>query len=84
MSDPLQSLCTADWERLEAIMIVLGHNLRLFSQNTHGMLEPLWAVPWMGASPDSFAPLTISMLKGQPAPPPNALDVSTFADSASF
>lgn len=65
---------TADWERLEAIMVVLGHNLRMFTENTHGIFKPLWSVPWRGASPDSFSPMTLGKLREQPAPPADALD----------
>jgi hypothetical protein len=68
-------LATADWERLEAIMVVLGHNLRMFTENAHGIFRPLWSVPWQGASPDSFHPnVTFGKLKEPPAPPMNPLD----------
>lgn len=63
-----------DWERLEAIMVVLGHNLRMFTENTHGIFKPLWSVPWHGSSPDSFSPLTLGKLREQPAPPMDAMD----------
>lgn len=67
-------LATADWERLEAIMVVLGHNLRMFTENTHGIFKPLWSVPWHGASPDSYSPMMLGRLREQPAPPVDALD----------
>lgn len=69
-------LCTVDWERLEAIMVVLGHNLKMFTENTHGIFKPLWAEPWLGASPDSFMPLRSKRLLEQPAPPLEMMDVS--------
>ncbi|KAG0651365.1 hypothetical protein D0Z07_1591 [Hyphodiscus hymeniophilus] len=50
-------LCTVDWERLEAVMIVLGHNLKNFTENTRGLFGPVWNIPWLGASPDSFSPM---------------------------
>ena len=77
LTDSWRRLFSADWERLEAIMIVLGHNLKMFMEDTHAMVEPLWQVPWLGASPDTFASgPALNKLKKQPAPPPNALDVS--------
>ena len=67
-------MCTTDWERLEAVMVVLGHNLRMFTENTHGIFKPLWAVPWQGASPDSYSPMSLCILRDQPKPPIDALD----------
>ena len=72
-------LCTVDWERMEAVMIVLGHNLKMFTENTHGIFKPLWAEPWSGASPDSFsAPFLVTepKLTEQPTPPLEMMDVS--------
>ena len=42
-----------DWEKVEAVMVVLGYNLSLFAQRaTH--FEPIWQIPWDGLGPDSF------------------------------
>jgi hypothetical protein len=65
---------TVDWERLEAVLIVLGHNLDLFTENMpRGILRPLWSVPWSGASPYS-----------QPMPPMEARDVSIYSRGLLF
>ena len=49
-------LQTVDWEKLEAIMIVLDYNLRQSTEvnrQYEGMLE-LQEKPWVGATPHSF------------------------------
>jgi hypothetical protein len=43
-----------DWEKMEAIMVVLGHNLRTFSERSHGVFEPTWTDAFSGATPDSY------------------------------
>ena len=53
LDDGLQ---TVDWEKLEAIMIVLDYNLRRSTEvhrQYEGMLE-LQEKPWVGATPHSF------------------------------
>ena len=53
VNDGLQ---TVDWEKLEAIMIVLEYNLRRSTKSQHqyeGMLD-LQENPWVGATPHSF------------------------------
>ena len=53
LDDGLQ---TVDWEKLEAIMIILDYNLRRSTEVHHqyeGMLE-LQEKPWVGATPKSF------------------------------
>lgn len=47
---------TVDWEKMEAVMIVLGHNIREFAinQGTKLGLRPLWNHCWDGASPNSY------------------------------
>ncbi|PNS18742.1 hypothetical protein CAC42_5281 [Sphaceloma murrayae] len=42
-----------DWEKMEAIMVLLGYNLREFAVKTRG-LGGLWYGPWEGVAPDSF------------------------------
>lgn len=51
-----------DWEKVEAIMVVLGYNLHLFAQRCNDF-DPLWKTPWEGASPHSYI-----------APPKSAID----------
>jgi len=43
-----------DWEKVEAIMVVLGHNLEIFSDRTNGLFEPIWTEEFDGATPDSY------------------------------
>ena len=56
-----------DWEKLEAVMLILDHNLKHFSSqidlNVPGEVWPSsrvpnWTVPFMGASPGSYVPQT--------------------------
>ena len=64
-----------DWEKLEAIMVILGYNINHYA-NTHEMhdtLVPDWQTPFEGAMPYSFVspPYRISE---QPRPPLAAQD----------
>lgn len=43
-----------DWEKVEAIMVVLGYNLRIFRQRARFDVDPVWETPWQGAQPHSF------------------------------
>lgn len=43
-----------DWEKVEAIMIVLGFNLRRFSDRTDGRFPFIWSTPFAAATPNSF------------------------------
>lgn len=49
-----------DWEKMEAVMIVLGWNLRVFTEaregHNLGVFGPrsVWREPWVGASPASY------------------------------
>lgn len=58
-----------DWEKVEAIMVVLGHNLKIFSDRTNGVFKPIWIDPFSGATPDSY-------MSSLPVPegPPLSLD----------
>jgi hypothetical protein len=72
-------LCTVDWERMEAIMIVVGHNLRMFIESNRVVFPTMWESPWVGAIPDSFHPSILvaePRLTQQPAPPLEMMDVS--------
>jgi hypothetical protein len=61
---------TVDWEKMEAVMIVLGHNLRMFTEQTHSVFGPrsIWREPWIGASPDSYEPVSIKGMQIPVAP----------------
>lgn len=64
-----------DWEKIEAIMIVLHHNMRL-STETHHVFEGMMVVqnkPFVGASADSFVPPSM-VVPMQPALPLEAQD----------
>jgi hypothetical protein len=76
-----------DWEKVEAIMIVLGFNLQLFSERCSSSLPLVWDRPFEGISPNSYVPVTRNgcwggaemdgveeMLVNQPEPPLDALD----------
>lgn len=43
-----------DWEKVEAIMVVLGFNLRKFTERSDGRFPMIWDEPFVGASPKSF------------------------------
>lgn len=43
-----------DWEKVEAIMVVLGHNFKTFSRRTNGTFPVLWKTPFFGATPNSY------------------------------
>ncbi|KAF6220811.1 hypothetical protein HO133_002491 [Letharia lupina] len=65
-------LGTVDWEKLEAIMIILDYNLRRSTEvhrQYEGMLE-LQENPWVGATPHSF----ISPPQSVPMEPPLPLE----------
>ncbi|KXT01791.1 hypothetical protein AC578_1982 [Pseudocercospora eumusae] len=43
-----------DWEKVEAIMVVLGFNLRKFTDRSDGRFPMVWRDPWVGATPGSY------------------------------
>lgn len=52
-----------DWEKVEAIMVVIGHNLRLFSDRTgNEVYGSIWAEPFAGAVPNSYTSLSVLRL----------------------
>ncbi|TAQ89831.1 hypothetical protein B7494_g1845 [Chlorociboria aeruginascens] len=64
---------TADWEKLEAIMIVLGWNLKGYSEKPNGtVFSRMWINSFGGAVANSFSPL--SMRRDDPLPPRNRKD----------
>lgn len=45
---------SVDWEKMEAIMIVLSENARGFRVNEDGLLRPLWNYFWDGSTQNSY------------------------------
>ncbi|CAK3927571.1 hypothetical protein DOTSEDRAFT_46814 [Lecanosticta acicola] len=43
-----------DWEKVEAIMIVLGYNLNKFYRRSEGRFPQIWKDEWTGATPNSY------------------------------
>ena len=43
-----------DWEKVEAVMLVLGFNLNKFSDRSGGRFPRLWDTPFEGATPCSY------------------------------
>lgn len=54
-----------DWEKVEAIMIVLGFNLNKFSERSDGRWGKIWDQPFVGATPNSY----LSRAPTEPAEP---------------
>ncbi|KAK5117371.1 hypothetical protein LTR62_005989 [Meristemomyces frigidus] len=46
-----------DWEKVEAIMIVLGFNLNRFTERSEGRWQKVWDTPFEGANPNSYHPI---------------------------
>lgn len=42
-----------DWEKAEAIMVVLSYNMRLYSAKAQQPIDPFWETPWKGATSHS-------------------------------
>ncbi|MCJ1473819.1 hypothetical protein MMC13_002470 [Lambiella insularis] len=63
-----------DWEKVEAIMVVIGYNIRLFSERTNNHFKPIWTVPFEGAAPNSYQSLQPLRLQNEPKPPVDLLD----------
>jgi hypothetical protein len=51
-----------DWEKVEAIMIVLGHNIRRYQGREESPVHGVWMEPFKGASPNTFHPATPPVL----------------------
>jgi len=63
-----------DWERVEAVMVVLAHNLRLVTERTNSHFMPMWTIPFTGASPHSYKALLRPRLTKELTPPPDVQD----------
>ncbi len=53
-----------DWEKAEAIMIVLGANLRLLGLNKFPICRNVWDTPFPGVWPNSYRPLSAAAVPG--------------------
>lgn len=56
-------LATVDWEKLEAVMLVLGHNVESFRNSIGEQMLPrglVWKEGWRGASPYSYTSVDIA------------------------
>jgi hypothetical protein len=47
-----------DWEKVEAIMVVIDHKLQLITENDSGCLPGIWTNPFAGATPNSCSLVT--------------------------
>ncbi|CZR51789.1 uncharacterized protein PAC_01666 [Phialocephala subalpina] len=47
-------MCTVDWEKMEAVMIVLGHNMHTYSRQSHMRGPKIWKDSFGGIAPNSF------------------------------
>jgi len=56
---------TVDWERIEAVMIILDHNLKLHAE-ARGSFRGLWNTPFRGCNTESFLSLTPKLEDGDP------------------
>ena len=59
-----------DWEKIEAVMLVLGHNMETFTEQTHGIFKPLWTEAFSGATPDSYESISMPQVETPLTPPP--------------
>lgn len=50
-----------DWEKVEAVMLVLGFNLSRFTERSDGRFPMLWDRPFDGATPKSYVSTPISI-----------------------
>ncbi len=63
-----------DWGKIEGIMVVIGHNLRMFSERTRNSIyESIWSKPFAAAVPDSYVSLSLPRID-EVTPPPAAMD----------
>jgi hypothetical protein len=50
-------VCGVDWEKVEAIMIVLAYNMQLFSERANAFFPMVWNRAFEGATPNSYTPI---------------------------
>ena len=55
-------------------MVVISHNLRMFSERArNGMYDSIWSKPFAAAVPDSYVSLSVPRID-ETTPPPDAQD----------
>lgn len=66
------SSATVDWEKMEAIMVLLAVNMENLAANTHAphVFEPGWKTLFEGAVPGSYTAI-LSMTPGSESPHPS-------------
>jgi hypothetical protein len=50
-------ICGVDWEKVEAIMVLLAHNMKLYSERSNGKFSMVWTRAFEGATPNSYTPI---------------------------
>lgn len=71
-----------DWEKVEAIMIVLGYNLKEFTKRSDGRFPMIWDEAFVGATPKSFVSptkLSAAMATRDGAVDPDLLQIRELA-----
>jgi hypothetical protein len=58
-----------DWEKLEAIMVVLGYNMRLFNRRAPHVFEPVWQKPFDRVGPYTYVSAPPRGLLRESSPP---------------
>ena len=56
-----------DWEKVQAILTVLGYNIQLLCERTNGQFSLIWDRPFGGLAQESFASRSLECLKKQPS-----------------
>ncbi|KAK6435856.1 hypothetical protein LTR95_007954 [Oleoguttula sp. CCFEE 5521] len=72
-----------DWEKVEAIMVVLGFNLRKFSERSDRRFPMIWDEPWIGASPNSYVSQPMSQPTADSPPDDFSMTSSSIPSSPS-
>ena len=47
-------ICGVDWEKVEAIMVVLAYNMKIFSERANGKFPMVWNRAFEGTTPNSY------------------------------
>lgn len=50
-------ICGVDWEKVEAIMVLLAYNMQLLSERSNSKFPKIWNEPFEGATPNSYTPI---------------------------
>lgn len=48
-----------DWEKVQAIFVVLAHGLKMLTERSQGRLGPWWDTPFHGLAAGSYRPLVV-------------------------